>query len=287
MSTIVIGAARAGRIASGVVRATMGVALRIAALTLFVSSVGRALPAQSTPVSSLARATRAQITARTQELQAQLADPKLKSAVRNAGLRELAALTERLEVGDFRVGDRFLFALRQDSIRVDSVTVRDSLNIRILNLPEVSLKGVLRSELDDKLSAHVARFLRGASVTTSLYTRIAVLGAVVRPGVYYVPPDQVVSDVVMLAGGPATDANLGELQIRRGGVTILSPKDSKRAIKDGRTLEQLDLQSGDEVTISTKKKVNWQVMTQLLLIASTLTFAVIQFIQFYYSQQPQ
>ncbi len=257
--------------------------LRVAALTLVISTVS----AQSTPVTSLARATRSQITARTQELQAKLADPKVKSATRNADLRELAALTERLQTGDFHVGDRFLFALRQDSVRVDSVTVRDSLNIRILNLPEVSLKGVLRSELDDKLSAHVARFLRGATVTTSLYTRVSVLGAVGRPGVYYVPPDQVISDVVMLAGGPAPEANLGELEIRRGGVTILSRKDSKRAIKDGRTLEQLDLQSGDEVTIPSKKKVNWQVLTQLLLIASTLTFAVIQFIQFYYSQQPQ
>ena len=58
-------------------------------------------------------------------------------------------------------------------------------------------------------------------------------------------------------------------------------------MKDGRTLEQLDVQSGDEVKIPIKKKINWQIVIQSMLVVSSLFFAGLQFLQWYYNRQDQ
>lgn len=135
------------------------------------------------------------------------------------------------------------------------------------------------------MSAHVARFLRGVEVRTNVLTRVAVLGSVRNPGYYYASPDRPVSDLVMLAGGPNPDANLKQLEISRGGKVQVKAKDSDRLIKDGRTLEQVDVQSGDEIRIPVKRKLNWQLIIQAFLVISSLLFAFIGFLQWYYTRQ--
>ncbi len=91
----------------------------------------------------------------------------------------------------------------------------------------------------------------------------------------------------MIAGGPVELANLNEFEISRGSTKLVKAKDSKRVIKEGRTLEQLDVQSGDEVRIPSRKKINWQLFIQSLLLVSTLLFAGLQFLQWYYGRQNQ
>ena len=91
----------------------------------------------------------------------------------------------------------------------------------------------------------------------------------------------------MIAGGPVDQANLNELEVRRGSSKLLTAKASRRAVKEGRTLEQLDVQSGDEVTIPIKRKVNWQLVVQSMLVVSSLFFAGLQFLQWYYNRQEQ
>jgi protein involved in polysaccharide export with SLBB domain len=260
-------------------------AIRCVNLTVALAlSLGTA-QAQGELSSGSQRASRASLTARVSQLETETSGTKLTGDARNKALSELATIRDRLTQGDFRVGDRFVITIRRDSVRSDTASVRDSLNVTIANLPDVSLIGVLRSELDDKLSKHVATYLLNTTVRTTLLTRVAILGAVQRPGFYYALPDRAVSDLVMIAGGPATDANLNELEISRSRTQLVSAKDSRRAIKEGRTLEQLDVRSGDEVTIPAKRKVNWQLVIQLLFIVSSLFFAVIQFLQYYYRQK--
>ena len=254
---------------------------------IFTVSLFSAIPlvGQPAPVAGAQRATRAVLAQRVAELEAQRASGRLSSADGNRAAVELALIRMRLQLGDFRVGDRFVITLRQDSVRSDTASVRDSLKVSVVNLPDVSLAGVLRSELDERMSAHVARYLRGVSVRTSVLTRVAIFGAVKAPGFYYASPDRPLSDLVMVAGGPVERANLNEIEIMRGSETRLKPKNSKRVIKEGQTLEQLDVQSGDEVKIPTTKKINWQLAIQSLLLVSTLLFAGLQFLQWYYSRQ--
>jgi hypothetical protein len=240
--------------------------------------------AQSPASAGPQRASRAMLLARAADLE-QAATAAPKSDTRKKAAAEAAAIRARLVQGDFRVGDRFLLTFRQDSVRTDTVAVRDSLMISVLNLPDVSLTGVLRSELDEQMLTHVQKYLRNADVRTNVLTRISVLGAVARPGFYYAAPDRSVTDLVMLAGGPAPTANLTQLEVHRGGTTLLKAKDSKRQLEQGKTLEQLDIQSGDEVRIPEKRRVNWQIVTQLFFILSSFLFAFINFLRWYYSRE--
>jgi protein involved in polysaccharide export with SLBB domain len=245
------------------------------------------LQGQSVVASGAQRATRSELVARVAELERTTAPGNLSGVARTRAVAELSAIRNRLQDGDFRVGDRFVVTLRQEAVLSDTVSVRDSLNITIAGLPDVSLTGVLRSELDERIGSHVARFLRNSIVRTGVLTRIAILGAVQSPGFYYASPDRPISDVLMLAGGPAPAANLNEVEISRNGITILRSKDSRRAVRDGRTIEQLDVQSGDEVRIATVRKIAWRLVVQSLLFLSSMFFAVIQFLQWYYNRLDQ
>lgn len=266
-------------------RCRVRAAMRCVTVTLLLG--GAALPslAQLGPSTGPQRASRAELAALASRLEQQTAGTQLKEEPRKRALADLASVRERLQQGDFRVGDRFVVTIKQDSIRSDTVSVRDSLKVTVGSLADVSLAGVLRSELEERMSAHVARYLRNVSVRTLVLTRVAIFGAVRSPGFYYAVPDRPVSDLVMLAGGPAPDANLNELELTRGLTKILSAKESRRAVKEGKTLEQLDIRSGDEVTIPAKRKVNWQVVTSTIVIVSTLTFTIFQFLLQYYARK--
>jgi len=248
---------------------------------------GATLPAQSARPGTdvVQRASRLELTARLRDLEAQLANANTKGASRTRTDRQATSLRRRLIDGDFRVGDRFTIVVRHDTMRVDTASVRDSLKVSILNLPDLSLAGVLRSELDERVGTHVARYLRNATVRTNVLTRVAVLGAVRVPGIYYVSPDRPVSDLLMVAGGPAPEAAVDQLEVSRGSERVIASKDAKRFFREGRTLEQIDIQSGDEVRIPVKRKVNWGVIVQLLFVATSLFFGFLQFLQWYYNRQ--
>lgn len=260
------------------------VAMRVFIPALFLCLLPLTITAQSAPVAGAQRAVRSELAARLQQLEGLIASAG-RADQRSKLQAEQSALQARLENGDFKVGDRFVMTVRFDSVRVDTASVRDSLVVSILNLPDLRIKGVLRSELDEKLNQHVARYIRNASVRSSVLTRIAILGAVRAPGFYYASPDRPVSDILMLAGGPGADANLGQFELRRGTTTLIDKKRSKALLESGMTLEQLDVQSGDEFRIPVKRKVNWQLVIQLFFIASSLFFAVFQFLQWYYGRQ--
>ncbi|MCO4100715.1 polysaccharide biosynthesis/export family protein [Gemmatimonas sp.] len=256
-----------------------------AAAGAFVLSCVFSLPvtAQQAPVAGAQRATRAELTQRVTALE----QPGASRPASPARAGELAAIRDRLEHGDFKPGDRFILTLRQDSVRSDTLVVRDSLRVAVLNLPEFSVDGLLRSELEDALNAHVTRFLRNTVVRTTLLVRVSVIGAVQRPGFYYALPDGPINDLLTSAGGPAPEANLQKITVTRLGKEIVGGKASKNLLEGGKTLEQLDVQSGDTVRLPLKRKFNWQIIIQLFFIISTLFFAVIQFAQWYYGRDDQ
>lgn len=260
------------------------VSMRILRFALFLCLLSSSIAAQSAPAAGAQRAARSELAARLQQLEGLIASAG-KADHRSKLQAEQTAIRARLENGDFKVGDRFVMTVRFDSVRVDTASVRDSLVVSILNLPDLRLHGVLRSELDEKLNQHVARYIRNASVRSNVLTRIAVLGAVRAPGFYYASPDRPVSDVLMLAGGALNEADLSRFVLRRGATTLVEGSKSKQLLETGQTFEQLDVQSGDEFRIPMKRKVNWGLVIQLFFIVSSLFFAVFQFLQWYYGRE--
>ena len=244
-----------------------------------------AAQAQAVAVAGAQRASRPQLTALLSQTERSAAEAK--SGDRNRLLGTVAAIRGRLEVGDFKPGDRFVMTLRQDSVRADTLVVRDSLRVAVLNLPEFSVAGVLRGELEEQLSAHVARYLRNASVRTTQLVRVSVTGAVRNPGFYYALPDRPLNDLLTTAGGPLMEANLNNVTVSRLGRVLLDGKQTKQAVEQGRTLEELDVQGGDTVHLPLKRKLDWRSIIQLSFVILSLFLGVLQFLRWYYDQQNQ
>lgn len=183
-------------------------------------------------------------------------------------------LRTRLERGDFQEGDRIVVKLLGSVTLDDTILVRVGKMLPLPRMGEVPLEGVLRSELNARLSSHLARFLRDSSVRAIPLVRLAVLGQVQRPGFYYTSADVLVSDILMKAGGPAGDADLNNVTIRRAGDIIWNAKDTRTAMTDGLSLERLHLRAGDELDVGAQRHVNWLGIGQVVLSAAALVFTL-------------
>jgi len=173
-------------------------------------------------------------------------------------------LRQRLEKGDFQDGDKIALSLQASMLAraadlslPETLTVHAGRRIELGRMGELSLEGVLRSELTDKVRDHLALYLQNPTVRTTPLVRVGVLGFVSRPGFYYSPADRPLSDVLMLAGGPAQNANIAGVTVRRGDDVIWTAQDTHTAIADGMSLDRMHLRAGDEVFVPQKKSIPW------------------------------
>jgi protein involved in polysaccharide export with SLBB domain len=243
--------------------------LRIPAFALLISGLlgqPRSAGAQGTPAVSPERVIREYESREQIEALAKTAE-----AENRAG--EAWLLRQRLLKGDFQESDRMVIVLQNSPTPADTYTVRAGKILQIPRFGEVSLEGVLRSELSETISKHLARFLRDPTVRTTPLIRLGVLGRVNRPGYYYPAADVILSDVLMIAGGPAGDADLNNVVIRRGPDVIWKSADTRTAIADGLTLDRLHLRAGDEIEVSQKKQFSWMsvipIVSGIVLLVGT------------------
>lgn len=173
-------------------------------------------------------------------------------------------LRQRLREGDFQPGDR-IAVLLDGAVKVnDTLVVRGTRTISIPDIPEISLAGVLRSELQGYLSTQLGRYIRDPQVQTRPLLRLGISGAVVRPGFYSVPADALLSDLVMAAGGPTQLVSFRRSAIRRGGEELWNGASVETALSDGLTADGLLLRSGDELVVGEKPQRNWQSVVQTM-----------------------
>lgn len=173
---------------------------------------------------------------------------------------EARLIRYRLERGDFPDGDRILVTVRGPGGFSDTLTVRSGSQLELPQLAPLPLDGVLRSELLPRLSAHMSKYLRDPVVTARPLLRVGILGRVVRPGYYYASADLPLSDVLMSAGGPAQDADISKVSIRRGGQVIIDQRDARSALSAGRSMDMLHMQAGDEIQVGKETQFNWPII---------------------------
>jgi protein involved in polysaccharide export with SLBB domain len=191
-----------------------------------------------------------------QELQALL--NRLELAGRSSGysdvlrqeaMEEAASVRARLAQGDFRPGDRILLGVDRQASLSDTFTVQAGQVIDLPGVGEVSLAGVMRGELESRLQQFLVQYVRDPNVRAWPLLRIGVVGAVARPGFYYISADAVVADVVMAAGGPTPQGNLQKVQAERGEQSLLTTGELREAMAAGNTLGELGLRSGDRFVV--------------------------------------
>jgi protein involved in polysaccharide export with SLBB domain len=162
---------------------------------------------------------------------------------------QAASARERLANGDFQAGDRIAMVVQGEPTPTDTVTVRANQIVHLANIPDISLHGILRAELQDYLKQQLGQYLRNPDVRAVSLVRVDVLGPVNRPGFFTAPADELVSDVIMQAGGLAPTADINKTVIRRGEALVQPSSRVQEALARGETLDQLDIRAGDAIVV--------------------------------------
>jgi protein involved in polysaccharide export with SLBB domain len=184
---------------------------------------------------------------------AELQDLLARYEANGGASREADLIRQRLAEGDLRVGDRVEMRVERQETLTGLFPVLDGRVILLPELGEISVAGVLRSELEPHLRTEIGRFIRDPVVHARALIRLEIMGAVGTPGFHMVASDILISDALMVAGGPVGDANLEKVKVKRGGREIWSGERLRTAMVAGRTLDQLNLQAGDAIEVPLEK----------------------------------
>lgn len=176
----------------------------------------------------------------------------LERMLQSASGDQRVAIQARLERGDFNAGDLIALTVVEESTLTDTFTVRTGQVLKLPNIPEFSLHGLLRSELQDFMARKIAEYVRNPQVDAVALVRVAVTGAVNRPGFFNVPAEMPVSDVVMVAGGPSNQASLQKVEIHRGDSVIVTRAQMSTALAAGTSLDQMNIHGGDQFVVGEK-----------------------------------
>lgn len=169
--------------------------------------------------------------------------------VRDRARAEAGLIRARLTEGDFQVGDRISLEVEGEAALSDTFAVMTGRVLRLPAVGDIGLSGVLRSELEEHLTKALSQFLRGPVVRARSLIRLSVLGEVARPGFYVLSTDMVLTDALMHAGGPGANARVDRIRVERRGQPVWSDEALRAALAEGRTIDQLNLQAGDEVIV--------------------------------------
>ncbi len=255
---------------------------------LLLSSSGRAQanaqpsgqPAERPVTSGTMDATRAELTTRLDSLQ------RATGGGRSAKDRdrEIAELRTRLTDGDIRTGDRFLIDFGAGERRADTVLVRENVEVTLLNWSPFSLRGVLLSELQPAMERYVGTYVREPRVRVYPLTRVSITGAVARPGFYNVDPTRQLSDAIANAGGPTSSGQYDKITIKRGATRVYDEKAVTKSLREGATVEDIGLRSGDEIHVAEKKNRRWAPSAQSIFIGLTAFGTILALIRASYAE---
>jgi len=222
------------------------IAISLLALTAPLSAQPVELPANA----AIARhATRAELESAAIALDRLAASTAYSEKTRATARAQAAQVRSRLVEGDFIVGDRIEVRVGGEIPLIDTVTVMEARRISLRGIREVSLVGVLRSELQLKLSADLLEVVRNATVSARPMMRIAVLGSVGTPGYLSVPGGTTLDELLTLSGGLATDAAAEKVTIVRADTLLFDSQGVRLAIAAGQTLDALSLRDGDALRV--------------------------------------
>ena len=181
--------------------------------------------------------------------EAAASSPAYSGRLRDQARGDAARIRARLEQGDFQVGDRIVLEVEEEEVLSDTFTVETGPDLRLPMAGVVALAGVLRSELQQHLRTHIGRFVRDPVLRARTLIRVSIVGEVTTPGFYVVATEGLITDALMLAGGPTRDAFIERMRIERESDAVWEGPALQTAITEGRTLDIMNIRAGDRIVI--------------------------------------
>jgi len=190
---------------------------------------------------------------------------ELQAALQGAGASQDAVkIKARLSEGDFKRGDRIALTVQGELALTDTFTIASGPDL-ILPPPttgSLSLKGVLRSELETKVTEFILRFRNNAVVRAQPLLRLSVQGEVAQGGIYTVPADGQLADALMAAGGTTQFAQTQHVTIEREGKQIW------QGSAFDTDLDALSLRDGDQIVVGGNRPKGRDTLRNVALLVS-------------------
>lgn len=183
------------------------------------------------------------------------------------------AIARRLREGDVWPGDVVQLSVVGEERWTNAHTVTPNRTLALEAIDPIDVSGALHSELEEKISLQLGRYLRDPRIQVDVLKRIGITGQVARPGFYTVPGNSLVSDALMLAGGPGSGSNINTIQFRRMGARIDVPT---HVVWQSMSLDDLGVQSGDEMFIPQSGSSLGRFLIAALGVAVTITLIAIR-----------
>lgn len=232
---------------------TLRTPVYLARILLFVlgalSAYGSGTAVAQEPDSRRVHASRLELESHLEEIDKVLNSPGYSGRLRANRRAEADLIRQRLAEGDLQVGDQIAIHVVNEAALSDTLAVAAGRVLILRGLPEIPLRGVLRSELQSYLVEKLKTYVRDPQIRVETMIRLSIFGAVGAPGFYQVPAAALAGEAIMAAGGPQSHADPDRTVVRRGGVEILAREAFSDALARGLTLDQLNLRAGDEVFI--------------------------------------
>jgi protein involved in polysaccharide export with SLBB domain len=194
---------------------------------------------------------RSELTAAAQQAESAAGTSSATARTKNALVA--AGIRQRLQNGDFQVGDRIVLSYTSDVRHTDTLIVRSGPSLELPAKAVLPLNGMLRSELNDRVSTELLKYVKATQIEVTPLTRVGVLGEVAHPGYFALRSDVPLADAIMIAGGPTATADVDRSMIRRSNGEFKSADETRQAIAKGLTIDQFGLSAGDELVIGRKK----------------------------------
>ncbi|MGH7559488.1 MAG: polysaccharide biosynthesis/export family protein [Gemmatimonadales bacterium] len=225
-----------------------------------------------------AQASRTELESALTEAQQIVASPGYSSRLKDSKRREIALIKLRLEEGDLQPGDQVILFVPNEQTLSNTFIVGPGRVISLPGIPDISVKGVLRAEVQEFLTTELKKYLRDPTVRAQSTIRLSFLGGVGRPGFYQVPAEVLIGDAIMAAGGPAGTTDPANTKVQRAGDEILTKESFRQAMIDGLTIDQLNLRAGDEIIVGGARvqggSTFWRQVVPLAGAALSVTYLI-------------
>lgn len=258
--------------------------MRLVVAALLVGWVGSSAPnallAQQTDSSVVTAhrpmVTRAELQAALDELQRGLASSGYSPAIRSAKQVEADVIRERLAEGDIRSGDDIKVEILAEPGLSAVYNISPSRTLLLPGGSAIPMQGVLRSEVQDYLKQALKRYVVDPTVTVTTYVRISMFGALNKPGVFAAPASILLTEEIMKdAGGPTNNVRWEKSTIKRGDRVIVDGRAFALAVRQGATLDQLNVQAGDRIDLDAKPAtgVVWRIIGAISALGGLIYLA--------------
>lgn len=210
------------------------------------------------------------------EIDRLLATDGYSSALRERKRIEADQIRQRLATGDIRPGDVIVLAVANEPAMTGAFTVTTNRSIILPGAGEIPIGAILRSEVEEYMRTQVRRFVREPIVRADAQIRVSVFGGVNKPGFFVAPASMLLPDLIMTAaGGVSGNTKLEKSEIRRDGRVLLSREAFQAAIREGKSLDQLNIQAGDEIHVG-QGRIGPLPILAVASAVSSLTFLIVQ-----------